>query len=364
MSKKNIILIILFAAILLGLMRYYLSNIEKHWEVPNKEISRTTPTDIHASGPSTTVTTHLNNRLIFERPERCAALMKKRSEASDFTGGLANSEENYLRDVCKIPITRSLSDILNVLKWWKDEYGYEDMMYVNIDELCGFLKIPGSELAGVVEPIKNIALNSKFPLLRERAVIALHEITREKSIPTFIDRKKSIPIIKEVLRKEVEDRGVTKENRRSVIYWAGRILDEEGEYEYAFPYLMKAKIFEISSKAGDKRALPHARAALNSTEELLRLDAALCLIRIGDKTDREKIIATTSTILRSSKDGGYQDGAIYILGELRDPRGLPILNEQLKYLDPKKDYKYDSTLKAIKKIEEALEEKQKGERHE
>lgn len=364
MKKTIKISIISILVLVLTIIGYYNIYTKKQWEVPG-EVSKTLPSVTDTPKPflGGKNIKQANTSMAFERPVRCMELMKKRSESTDFSGGLTGGEEDYLRDICRIPITRSLHDIISVLKWWKDEYGYENMMYVNIDELSGFLKIPGSELAGVVKPLKNIALNSKFPLLRERALIALHDITREKSIPTFIDRKKSIPIIKEVLRKEVAVRGVAKENRR-VVYWAGEILAEEGEYEYAFPYLMKAAIFEISSKAGDKRALPYARAALNNIEEGLRLGAALCLVIIGDKTDNKRIIATTTVILRTSKDGGYQDQAIFILGELRDAQALPVLKKQLETLDPKKDYKYDNTLKAIRKIENAAEEKQEGVRHE
>lgn len=355
MRKKLLIVFVFFAVGVLALVGYYNIHIKKQWEVPKKETSESPQVKTDITLPSQKGKINIEKkpitqeptRLTVKKPERCKELMEKRSKATDFKGGLTSKEEDYLRAVCRIPISRSPIDTIRILKWWKDEDGYDDMMWVNLDELAHFVKWPGAELTGVVEPIKNIALNSKFPLLREQAVIALHEITREKSIPTFIDKKKSIPIFKEVLRREVEEREITNESRQSIIKAVGYILSKEGEYDYAFPYLMKAKIFEFSTDRGDLNALEYIKTALTENDEGLKLQAALSLLRLGKEENRELIFKTAVTVLRTSKDGAYRDIAIYILTELKDKRALPVLEEQLRI---ENSYIKDNILKSIQII--------------
>ena len=265
---------------------------------------------------------------------RCKELWEGRPD-KDYT----KEERRYLREVCRIPWAKAPEELVDVMRWWRDEDDHWEMMYYHINDI---MRLRQTWKPEVIEALKRIALESEYVQLRERATIALHEI----------GGRKYLPLIKEVLRREVEERGVTPESRKTVIYWAGRILSEEGEYEYAFPYLMKAKVFRISSKRKDRRAVPYAMKALKDKDEGIRLDAAGVLIRAGGVEDREKAFEALVDILENSKDGGYVDQAIYWLGELEDERAVPVLKKSLSRFDPEKDYKYDSVLKALKKIEE------------
>jgi hypothetical protein len=335
MKKKVIIALIVLAIGILTLIGYYNIHVKKQWEIPEKESSKTSQIKTDVAAPSKEEKKTINKKHIiqeatsvpFKRPERCQELMKKRSEATDFKGGLTPEEEDYLRDACRIPISRSPLDTIKVLKWWRDEDGYEDMMWVNIDELIGYAGLPGVELTGVIEPLKNIALNSKFPSLRERAVIALHKI----------DNKKSIPILKEVLRKEVKERGVTKENRTTIISLVGEILSEEGEYEFAFPYIMQAQVFYISAKRNDRRAIPYMYKTLQTPDPCIRVITAFALVSMQEKNDAIfkallRSLEETRYLANSKKPGdpGCRLKAVQILGDLQDYRALPLLEELQK----------------------------------
>ncbi|OGW31621.1 MAG: hypothetical protein A2X59_00910 [Nitrospirae bacterium GWC2_42_7] len=228
---------------------------------------------------------------------------------------ITEKEKEYLLDICKIPIRRHGEDKLSPLKWWKDEYGYEDEIYEALNYV-----IKMEEYSNVkpeyIEPIKNIALNSKFSKLKERAIIVLHGI----------DKKKSIPILKEVLRKEVEEREITEERRRLPIIWAGRLLSKEGEYEYAFPYLMKAKVFEISAIRRDRRAITYMYIALKDKDPRVRIDSAWWLAEIGERS--EELFLNVTACLRDQRCDKYY--AIEILGKLKDKRAIPNLEEVIK----------------------------------
>lgn len=258
---------------------------------------------------------------------RCKELWEGRPD-KDYT----KEEERYLREVCRIPWGHEPDELVNIMTWWRDEDDHWEMMYYKIDLIMNLRQTWRPE---VIDALKRIALESRYVQLRERATIALHKI----------DRKKYLPIIKEVLRKEVEEWGVTPESRKTVIYWAGRILSEEGEYEYAFPYLMKAKVFRISVKRRDRRAIPYMYEALKDKDDYVRIHAASGLSEMGEKNDE---IFNTVIEFIEHEEKGHLALAIIVLGELGDERGLPILERLVKKNIP---YISDEAKRAIKVIE-------------
>lgn len=357
MRKKIIITAIIFAIGVLVLIGYYSIHVKKQWRVPEKEAPKISQIKTNDILPSKKEKKIKNRKpiakgtatTIFKRPERCQELMKKRSESTDFKGGLTPEEEDYLRDVCRIPISRSPIDTIKVLKWWSDEDGYENMMWVNIDELIGYAGLHGVELTGIIKPLKNIALNSKFPLLRERAMLVLYKM----------DKEKSIPLIKEILRKEVEEREITKESRSYVITKLGMILTEEEEYEYAFPYLMKASVFEISAERNDRQAIPYMYKALRDRDAFVRISSAFWLAEMGERN--EDIFSTLTHFLRETHDKrhvntmefpypAYRSIAVRALGLLKDKRAIPLLEMLIKDKSVVGDA--EEALEAIRKEQE------------
>ena len=186
---------------------------------------------------------------------------------------------------------------------------------------------PWVNLHAIWEPLKNLALNSKFPQIRERSILALYEI----------DKIKSIPVLKDALRKEVEERGVERANRWSAIYQVGWILSKEGEYEYAFPYLMKAKMFREALKKNDRGAIPFLKEALSDKDEEIKVDAALGLIQFGE--EKEKTFRVLVTFLNETNTkvnqhgayGAYRGFAIKGLRALKDKRAISVLETAYKH---------------------------------
>jgi hypothetical protein len=324
MKKIIIILLALLTAV------FIFSSCQKTQEAKRSKEQQTQKDEISRTLPSKDQTISALEKSK-QMSDECQKIWAKRPKFS-------RDDKEILWKTCRIPWAETPGELSDILEWWKDEDGYEDIMSTNF-----WYRVRGDwEKIKAIEPLKNMALNSKYQKLRFLAVLSLHDI----------DKKKFIPLFKEVLKKEVEERGVTKEARGSegVVSATGEILAEEGEYEFAFPYLMKAKIFRMSYLKKDEKAAPFARRALNDKDEKIRLEAAGSLVAIGNEADKKTVLGVLGKILETSdRNSSYRDSAIYILGELRDKDALPILK---KALTVETGYVRNNILKAIKKIEE------------
>ena len=97
MKKTIRISIIAIVVLVLAIIGYYNIYTKKQWEVPG-EVSKTLPSETDSPKPSLGGKNikQANTHMAFERPAHCMELMKKRSESTDFSGGLTGGEEGYL----------------------------------------------------------------------------------------------------------------------------------------------------------------------------------------------------------------------------------------------------------------------------
>lgn len=209
-----------------------------------------------------------------------------------------------------------------MLQWWRDEDGYEDIMSDNFSYRAKHIGNKFWLRHKIKEPLKNLALNSKHAFLRQTAIVTLYDMNNKKFIPFF----------KDLIKKEVEERGVT-DNNRQVIKVIGEYLSEQGEYEYAFQYLMKAKLFEESSKRNDRRAIPYMYAALKNDDPCYVVLTAWDLVEMGEKNTvvYEAIIKMLEDTKKQAKDvAGCRANAVQVLGKLKNRKAIPLLNKLLQ----------------------------------
>jgi hypothetical protein len=270
---------------------------------------------------------------IKDEPAKCQEIWDKKNN-----GVMTEEESLIMRHECRIPFADKAEDISDILRWWKDEDGYAIFMYDNIQALE---QLPKHWTPAVRTSLKNIALNSQFYNLRERAIIALYNM----------DKKKSIPFIKEVLKWEIEIWGAERTVGLKSVRAAGRILTEAGEYDYAFPYLMKANYFKISVDRNDSQAIPFMRKALKMEDDSIKVKAAWGLSKFN--IDREEVFSSLADYIERTNneefaESGIRSTAIHTLGEMRDKRAIPILREAYKYEGPYDKQYIDQAIEDMK----------------
>ena len=259
----------------------------------------------------------------------------------------------------------------DVQNWKAEEETRTDFLYTQIQRLGIFSWFPLTKFMPIEEPLKDIVLNSAHPNLRKESLISLYHIYH----------KKSIPFLKLILSKEVNERDITEVDAQGVIYWTSKLLIEEGEYEFVFPFLMKADVFSFSAELHDKRAIPYMRSALKDPRPFIKISAAFWLCKIGERGDdvfltlfeylskqweMRKEKCQHLSFLDEIKDTSIKEkikekihkthecfdaediSAIQALGTLRDKKALPLLRTFLGSEDP---IIVNETKQAMAKIE-------------
>lgn len=317
--------------------------IKKQWETPvsapqnaenntpkSQESSLVTSTqsdnkaDVKSGTKSTTLQYPIemsDDELLAIKPSRCKELMEKDDNTEE--------EREYLRNVCSIPLVGNLTDNIKIIKWWKDEDGNVEMMGYVLQDMEENANYPGLELTGIVEPLKNMALESRYYNIRAGALAVLYRM----------DRNKTKIILKEAIKREAK-KGKTNEEMRSMVFGIGEMLSEEGEYEFAFPYMMKAGVFYQAIGNKDTKAIPFLISALHEDDDYIRTDAAMGLLYLRAH-EGEAFEALVDYLKRTNKKAKDFNGripaqrsfVIRSLGAYKDKRAVPVLEDALKYED-------------------------------
>jgi hypothetical protein len=280
-------------------------------------------------------------------PAKCEECRKLLAKARLYGKRIAKKEKLFLWEVCRYPYEKDKKDCVEILKWWTDSDNNHEIVYWSLRHAPYAVKAGLYTKEEVFEIIKPIALKSCYPELREQAIWAVYELYQ----------RESLPFLREILHNEVENRQISDLSRAKPLYWAARFLDEQGEYEYAFLYLMNARIWELSARKRDPRAVPFLQAALQDDHYLDRLYAAVWLSEYPDHSNDVfailvEFLQKTRASVSFSETGIRQArvAAVHALSNLKDDRAIAVLKEELSFAD-NNSYQSDEINKAIAKLE-------------
>lgn len=243
----------------------------------------------------------------------------------------SSNSGNYAVIVPDIDDASYISDSIKILSQWrqvgintKDESNQEKFYWV-----IRHMVDSGKDYSEAIDILKEIAMYHNNPGIRVGAVIAIFRN----------DNKKSMPFLKKLLIIEAGKHEIT-EGSIYVTSVCGGILSNNGEYEFAFPYMMKACTFDVAIERKDRRAIPDMRKALSNPLDKVRVKAAYGLVDLNDS--REEVLMTLLDFLGRSQDKAldYRSGisadrasAVWMLARLKDRRAIPVLEDALNYED-------------------------------